>query len=324
MNSIVAINDIDGLFVPNNYTSENQRQRVERYLQWLSTSGHRWQHAPLAAYRDALADDGYAPNTISAYVAGARQRYAELLKDNTLRDALYDLIPGGTGTADRKAIVDEILTRIENGINPSQTRVKTEIIQDYTDQERRWLSSDELQQLLTAPGRQTLIGLRDTALLTLMAYTGLRRNEVVHVEVNDLNATHGGIPALHVRQGKGRKRRIVPYGIFQDRIETAILAWMSNAGVEAGRAFRRIDQHKNIGRQLSVWGLRHIMQQYPLADGHVVDPHDLRRTYAQMLKEMGMAIVDIQANLGHASAATTMKYLKPDHLQGRVPGVNRA
>ena len=43
-----------------------------------------------------------------------------------------------------------------------------------------------------------------------------------------------------------------------------------------------------------------------------LDPHDLRRTYAQIGYETGLPVTQISKLLGHASIATTQRYLNLD------------
>jgi integrase len=43
-----------------------------------------------------------------------------------------------------------------------------------------------------------------------------------------------------------------------------------------------------------------------------LQPHDLRRTYAQLGYEAGVPVTQVSRLLGHASVATTQKYLNLD------------
>ena len=53
------------------------------------------------------------------------------------------------------------------------------------------------------------LGIRDRAMLELFYSTGLRRTELCRLELADLNTERR---TLHVRQGKGKKDRMVPVG----------------------------------------------------------------------------------------------------------------
>ena len=73
---------------------------------------------------------------------------------------------------------------------------------------------------------------------------------------------------------------------------------------------RSVTRGGQVGEALSAVGIFHIVRGY----GQVVDkptlaPHDLRRTYAQLGFEAGVAITQISRLLGHSSVATTQRYL---------------
>src|SRR3990172_599953 len=82
---------------------------------------------------------------------------------------------------------------------------------------RAVLSAAEAERVLAQPDLQDLLGLRDRAILETLYSTGIRRMELVHLGVFDVDSERG---TLMVRQGKGKKDRLIPIG------ERA-LAWIS-------------------------------------------------------------------------------------------------
>ena len=72
------------------------------------------------------------------------------------------------------------------------------------------LSQAQVEKLLSVPDVSDPLGVRDRALLELFYSTGIRRAELCRLELPDLNAERR---TLHVRQGKGRKDRVVPVGL---------------------------------------------------------------------------------------------------------------
>src|SRR5690349_14863835 len=96
--------------------------RLTLYTKWLDASGQHWTQPDLAGYRDYLLT-GYtgrngkplSPSSVQAHLSTIRGRYADLLKSNGVRDSLYHMVPADLPGADRKAFVDEALTRISNG-----------------------------------------------------------------------------------------------------------------------------------------------------------------------------------------------------------------
>ncbi len=71
------------------------------------------------------------------------------------------------------------------------------------------LTAEEAERVLDQPNVADAIGLRDRAILETLYSTGIRRMEVIHLLVYDLDAERG---TLMVRQGKGKKDRMVPIG----------------------------------------------------------------------------------------------------------------
>ena len=71
------------------------------------------------------------------------------------------------------------------------------------------LSRDELEKLLAVPDVADLLGLRDRAMLEVLYATGLRRTELCRLECPDVSPERGTVT---VRQGKGKKDRVVPLG----------------------------------------------------------------------------------------------------------------
>ena len=70
-------------------------------------------------------------------------------------------------------------------------------------------TEDEMFELLRKPDLDTVKGRRDKAVLELLYSTGLRREEVHNLNIDDIDFNEG---ALMVRQGKMGKDRIVPLG----------------------------------------------------------------------------------------------------------------
>ena len=74
----------------------------------------------------------------------------------------------------------------------------------------------------------TLVGLRDMSLLAMMLCTGVREAELSALDVPDLRQKLGGALALHVREGKSCKERLVPYGELEWVL--AVVDQMAGAG----------------------------------------------------------------------------------------------
>ncbi len=93
---------------------------------------------------------------------------------------------------------------------------------------RAVLSVPEVERVLAMSDVTTLLGLRDRAILEVLYSTCVLRMELVGLDVRDLAAERG---ALFVREGKGRKDRVVPIGAravqwmyrYLDRVRTLLM-----------------------------------------------------------------------------------------------------
>ena len=168
----------------------------------------------------------------------------------------------------------------------------------------RFLSPQEVGDLLAQPDVDTPRGLRDRALLEVLYATGLRVSELVGLRAADVNLSAGYLTCT----GKGGKQRIVPLGD------------------EAGVWLRRYQQEgrpvfaggrpvpylfvNTRGTRLSRVGFWKGLTAYAARAGlrRGVSPHVLRHSFATHLLERGADLRAIQMMLGHADLSTTQIY----------------
>ncbi|MDX2078890.1 MAG: site-specific integrase, partial [bacterium] len=160
-------------------------------------------------------------------------------------------------------------------------------------------------------------------MIAILACTGIREAELVALQVDDLRQVLGGEVALRVREGKNHKQRLVPYGQLAWCLEY-VDVWMAKAGITEGYVLRGILKDGKTVRPtaLTVRAVNQIMNKYPLwmdNEARVVNPHDLRRTYARNAYEFGMDLERIRQNLGHESLHTTQIYIGTLDVSQRRP-----
>ena len=170
----------------------------------------------------------------------------------------------------------------------------------------RALLSEELEKLLAAcTNDESITGIRDAAMLMILR-VGLRRSEVVNLDLWDFDSSDS---SLKVRNGKGGKDRLV---YLPDAAVDYVCNWVrirENHSKDIPLLLP-ISKSKNvIYRRLSDQAVLKIMLGRGKEAGiENFTPHDFRRTFIGELLDAEVDIVTIQKLVGHASPETTSKY----------------
>ena len=306
----------------------NSRSRLTIYADWLDWTGGSWHSPDLNAYRDFMLHEysgrnnrPLSPNSVSTHIASIKGQYKRLLTDNRVRDYLYSMANGSV--TERKAFVDEILTRLANSIAAPNGRVDLTVKQDIADSDHIRLTPRQAKQMLSMPDTNTLQGQRDKALLSIMIATGIRESEAVDLDVDDLRVIFAGEVCLQVRCGKGNKQRGIPYGANITNL-IPVDDWLHAAQITSGAVFRGFWRGGKAVRptRLSTRAVNDIVGSYPVIINGApnrVKPHDLRRTYAYIMYGTGMDILAIRDNLGHTDIRVTQRYIGAQDMGARTP-----
>jgi integrase/recombinase XerD len=169
------------------------------------------------------------------------------------------------------------------------------------------LTEGQARRLVAVPFPGTAIGFRDRAILELLYGTGIRLGECLRADVGDLSLTAN---TLLVRNGKGRKDRLVPVA---GRAAAALDIYLVGARPRLARTSADSALFlSRYGRRLSDVGLRAIVVRHGRAIGLQLTPHALRHTCATHLLRGGADIRHVQQLLGHRSLTTTALYTRVD------------
>jgi integrase/recombinase XerC len=196
-----------------------------------------------------------------------------------------------------------------------RTPKKREVLPDVLDRH-------ELGRLLEVPARAGVWERvhagkqqRDRLLLALFAYAGLRRSELLGLDLDDVDLERR---LIRVRRAKGGRQRVVPIhpglvGPFEE-----YLAARSPRGWEPA-LFLGVQ-----GRRLSPTILANTFRRYATAAGvserKRVTPHTLRHVFATELLGAGANLRQIQELLGHKHLDSTQRYTRvhAHQLRGAV------
>lgn len=189
-------------------------------------------------------------------------------------------------------------------------------------------SVPEIESILNQTTVTESLGLRDRAILETLYSTGMRRSELIHLKLYDIALDAG---TVMIRQGKGKKDRVVPIG------ERA-LAWLDKYLIEVrptlanepddGSVFLTLD-----GEAFSTNRLSELAHDYIQAAhlGKAGACHVFRHACATHMLEGGADIRIIQALLGHENLSTTevytrvsIQHLKDVHTQTHPARLTRS
>jgi site-specific recombinase XerD len=167
------------------------------------------------------------------------------------------------------------------------------------------LGDAQARHLLKLPAGEDLKSLRDRALLSVLLYHGLRREELASLTVLDIH-NRRGVPHLRVH-GKGNKLRHIP---LHPGTHTLLSDYLEALGHTQGALFRPTCNNRTgtLNRPLSADAIYKLVRGYAKQLGAQIGAHALRATAATNALEHEADIAKVQEWLGHANIATTRLY----------------
>ena len=171
------------------------------------------------------------------------------------------------------------------------------------------LDVDQVNHLLEFDTSDDALACRDKAILELFYSSGLRLDELVSANLQDIDWSE----ALIRVRGKGNKQRVLPIGRMAI---TAIKDWLkvrsAYVGAEPDALFlskqkNRIS-HRQVQQRVNLWSKRQGLAQH-------LHPHMLRHSFATHMLESSSDLRAVQELLGHANLNTTQVYTHLDFQQ---------
>jgi site-specific recombinase XerD len=251
---------------------------IDQFIAWYCSEPRlAFNRIVVVRYRMHLESRGLAANTINQQLAAVRRLAHE--------------------AADSGLLSPELAAGI--------SRVKG--VKQLGFRSGNWLTAEQGSEVLKHANGASVRAKRDYAMLAMLFGCGLRRSELVGLELDEIQMRQGHWAVVDLI-GKGGHIRTVPIPRW---VKAALDVWIAEAGITAGKIFRAVARTGKVwGKGISqnvVWyvvktccervGLEHIA------------PHDLRRTCAKLCHSNGGELEQIQFLLGHASVQTTERYL---------------
>lgn len=137
---------------------------------------------------------------------------------------------------------------------------------------------------------------RDYAVITVMAYAGLRISEALDLKISDVDLVS---KEMTVRSGKGDKQRLV---FINDKIANAVKEYMKEHKSDSEYLF--------ISRQSGRVNRTRINQIFNKYSDKIT-PHTLRHFYCTNALETGYSVHEVANQAGHSNIHTTLLYTNP-------------
>jgi site-specific recombinase XerD len=163
------------------------------------------------------------------------------------------------------------------------------------------LSSEQVTRLLSEPKPDTVLGLRDRALLALLYGTGIRASECASLRNASVDLKELTITV----EGKGGHERTIP---LNPQLVEVLRTYVEARGPALNHApffrsrFGRPLSRGGVYERVRTWGQRSRV-------GILLSPHRLRHTFATHLVRAGVGLVTIRDLLGHRLITSTQIYL---------------
>ncbi len=163
------------------------------------------------------------------------------------------------------------------------------------------LSIEEVERLLETPPTDTVLGLRDRAILVLLYGTGIRASECSGLREEDVDLDQR---VIRVR-GKGGHERTVP---LNHKVVAALQVYRQRRSVVAPReCFFQSRRGRGMSRGVIYERVKTCARGARIPK--CVSPHRLRHTFATHLVKAGVGLVTIRDLLGHRLITSTQIYL---------------
>ena len=274
---------------------------------------------PISLFSAYLAHEkNYSKHTINAYLRDIKQFQHWLKQKNGTSLAAADSLHVRTWVAGlhRQGLGGKTLQRKLSSLRSFyQYLVRNRHLSNNPAQDIRapkskrslpgTLDADTLTQLLDIPA-DTVLAIRDRAMMELIYSSGLRLSELVSLDLTSIDLNDRMLRVL----GKGNKTRLLPIG---NKAVEALQAWLpkrtamakqdTSALFVSSRGSRI--SNRSVQQRINYWRKKQGLEQ-------AVHPHKLRHSFASHILESSGDLRAVQELLGHSDISTTQIYTHLD------------
>ena len=273
---------------------------------------------------------------MSRFLSWCDERQVEGVSDDVIRDWVgklredYSVSTISTWLAGVRAFFDWAVGAGRLGHNPAKAVKSPKRTGTTKRHKRQALTDDEVRRVLALPDTTTSIGVRDRAILALMAYNGARSIEVHRFSTKNVRTDNGRM-VIDVH-GKGRTESDEVLVVCHPDAVNAMHDWMRERkrcgceGSKGGAWLSREETQSNwqsqmalfvslskrsLCERLSLRAIRHIVTSYYRLAGVVGDTkttHSLRHSFASNAARNGAPVQKLQSAMRHANIKDTMVY----------------
>ena len=274
---------------------------IRAYLSYLEDERNFSQHTVVS----------YA-NDLSQYFSFLKEEFPELIErhDDTdtgvIRAFLGLLLDSGLS---KKSVVRKLSTlrsfykylvrrkvlRQNPALNVVTPKVEKKLPQ-FVDQ-------GSMERILALPKTDEFTGARDSVVLELFYGSGIRRAELIGLNVDDIDEVNRTIKVT----GKGNKQRIIPFTKNADRSIRNYLGFREVLAKGTGETALLLTAK---GKRLTPSVVGTLVSKYLSGSTEITkkSPHVLRHSFATHLLDNGADIMAVKELLGHESLSTTQVY----------------
>ena len=265
----------------------------------------------LEGFCEYLRRQGKSENTVKAYCQGMKEymrwheetfgkRMKVLLRPNVLDYISYLRTVKGLNN---RSVNAKLASLHSFNLYLISAGYKTEVVltkEDYLKVQTAYASPSTVDRGEVERFRQEILentGIRDYAIVTILAYAGLRISECLELRMGDISLAAREIT---VRHGKGDKMRVVYFG---NKVANAVREYLkSRPATENPYLFPgRGDSHLTRGQVNRIFN----------AHSASITPHTLRHFFCSNALENGYSIGELANQAGHSNVHTTLLYTNP-------------